>query len=357
MVEGWWCCCIIATLIPPIRHAISYMSLKNKGDIPAMWMATNLHGCLLVSGGILGSQHTLASPISLAGVGLHTGVNVHVRICPAPANTGIIFERTDLDGFTIPALSRYVARVSYATSLMRKGVLISTTEHLLSALAGLGVDNAQVEIDNLELPIMDGSALPFVEAIREVGLCKQRARRLYARINKSLEIVDGAKRIAIHPAERFRVTYSIDFSHPLIGAQSLDFVNGEGMYESEVAPARTFGFLTEVEMLLKSGLVKGGSLENVVVLDKNRVMNPEGLRFPDEFCRHKILDLLGDISLLGHPLIGHVVADRAGHAMHAQLVSQLVSQRDYWALVPTPEAEQRASISPAAELEPSGAPL
>jgi len=280
-----------------------------------------------------------------------------VRICPAPANTGIVFKRTDLDGFAIPAQSRHVARVSYATSLMRKGVLISTTEHLLSAFAGMGVDNARVEIDNLELPIMDGSALPFVKAIREVGLHKQRARRLYARINKSIEIVDGAKRIAIHPAETFRVTYSIDFPHPLIGTQSLDFVASERGYETEVAPARTFGFLAEVEMLLKSGLVKGGSLENVVVLDKDRVMNPEGLRFPDEFCRHKILDLMGDISLLGHPLIGHVVAERAGHAMHAQLVSQLIRQKDYWMLVPAPEADPRVSVSPATEFAPSRAAL
>jgi len=290
----------------------------------------------------------------MEGVGLHTGVTVHVRICPAPANAGIVFKRTDLDNFEIPAQSRYVARVSYATSLMRKGVLISTTEHLLSALAGVGVDNARIEIDNLEVPIMDGSALPFVKALREAGLRPQRARRLYARVTKSLEIADGAKRIAIHPAEAFRANYAIAFPHPVIGAQSLDFSAAGGMYDSQIAPARTFGFLAEVEMLLKNGLVKGGSLENVVVLDHEKVMNPEGLRFPDEFCRHKILDLMGDLSLFGHPLIGHVVAERAGHAMHAQLVSQLLKQKDAWELTAAPEAKPQEPSLSEAELASSG---
>ena len=302
-------------------------------------------------------QHTLASTVSLSGIGLHTGVNVKLRLCPAPANSGIVFKRTDLDGFRIEAHSRHVARVSYATSLMKKGVLISTTEHLLSALAGLGVDNALVEIDSLELPIVDGSALPFVELIRQAGLRPQRARRLYAQILKSVEIVEGAKRIAIHPAATFQISYSIDFPHPVIGAESLDFTPGAGKYEAEIAPARTFGFLEEVEMLLKSGLVKGGSLANVVVLDRERVMNPEGLRFPDEFCRHKILDLMGDISLLGHPLIGHIIADRAGHAMHAQLVSHLLRQKDCWTLVAGTEVRSSVLSPGAAELAASGAPF
>jgi UDP-3-O-[3-hydroxymyristoyl] N-acetylglucosamine deacetylase len=318
-------------------------------------MAMIMHCAELASGGNLGSQNTVASPVTLEGVGLHTGVTVHVRICPAPTNTGIVFKRTDLDGFEIPAQSRFVARVSYATSLMKKGVLISTTEHLLSALAGVGVDNARIEIDNLEVPIMDGSALPFVKALREAGLRPQRSRRLYAKVTRSLEIADGAKRIAVHPAKAFRVTYSIAFPHPVIGAQSLDFSATGGMYDSQIAPARTFGFLAEVEMLLKNGLVKGGSLENVVVLDHEKVMNPEGLRFPDEFCRHKILDLVGDVSLFGHPLIGHVVADRAGHAMHAQLVSQLLKQKDAWKLIPAPEIDAAAPVHSAAELASSGA--
>jgi len=303
----------------------------------------------------LGQQHTLASEVSLSGIGLHTGVTVNVRLRPAPVHTGVVFKRIDLDGFTIEAQSRHVARVSYATSLMKKGVLISTTEHLLSALAGLGIDNAIVEIDNLELPIVDGSALPFVKLIRQAGLRPQRARRAYARILKPLEISEGAKRIAIYPSETFAVSYSIAFPHPVIGAQSLDFTPNASSYEANVAPARTFGFLAEVEMLLKSGLVKGGSLENVVVLDEERVMNPEGLRFPDEFCRHKILDLIGDVSLFGHPLIGHVVAERAGHAMHAQLVSQLLRQKDCWALTTSPPLSSGTPISALGVLAAAGA--
>jgi UDP-3-O-[3-hydroxymyristoyl] N-acetylglucosamine deacetylase len=302
----------------------------------------------------LGQQHTLASEVCLSGIGLHTGVTVNLRICPAPAHSGIVFKRTDLDGFTIEAQSRHVARVSYATSLMKKGVLISTTEHLLSALAGLGVDNAVVEINNLELPIVDGSALPFVKLIRQAGLRPQRARRTYAKILKPLELVEGSKRIAVYPADTFAVSYSISFPHPIIGAETMDFTPSAGSYENDVAPARTFGFLAEVEMLLKSGLVKGGSLENVVVLDQERVLNPEGLRFPDEFCRHKVLDLIGDISLFGRPLIGHVVADRAGHAMHAQLVSQLLRQKDCWALTTDPPVNSKTPIVAIAELAAAG---
>jgi UDP-3-O-[3-hydroxymyristoyl] N-acetylglucosamine deacetylase len=268
-----------------------------------------------------------------------------MQLAPAPAHTGIVFKRTDLDGFTIEAQARQVARVSYATSLMKKGVLVSTTEHLLSALAGLGVDNALVEIDNLELPILDGSALPFVKLIRQAGLRPQRARRAFAKIVKPVELSEGAKRIAVYPAETFRVSYSIAFAHPVIGAQTLDFTPDADSYEDNIAPARTFGFLAEVEMLLKSGLVKGGSLENVVVLDQERVMNPEGLRFPDEFCRHKILDLVGDISLFGRPLIGHVVAERAGHSMHAQLVSQLLRRKDCWTLTTSPPVHSSAPVS------------
>ena len=298
----------------------------------------------------MGYQQTLAAEVCFSGIGLHTGVKVNLKICPAPAHTGIVFKRTDLDGFIIEAQSRHVARVSYATSLMKKGVLISTTEHLLSALAGLRIDNAVIELDNLEVPIVDGSALPFVKLIREAGLRRQRARRSYAKIVKPIELEDGAKKIAIYPSETFSVSYSISFPHPVIGSESLDFTPTAQSYEDEIGPARTFGFLAEVEMLLKNGLVNGGSLENVIVLDNERVLNPEGLRFPDEFCRHKILDLIGDISLFGNPIIGHIVADRAGHAMHAQLVSQLLRRKDCWTLTHTPPAKVSVPASSLAEL-------
>ena len=278
-------------------------------------------------------QHTLASPVTVEGIGLHTGVRVNLRLAPAPAKTGIVFRRTDLEGFTIEARARNVARVSYATSLMKKGVLISTTEHLLSALAAAGVDNVFIDIDNLEVPILDGSALPFWRLIHQAGLKQQRARRAYVKVLRPVEVVEGERRIVAFPANQLRITCRIAFSHPLIGEQFMDFVPQDGSYETEIAPARTFGFLEEVEMLRKSGLVRGGSLENAVVLTSDRVMNPEGLRFRDEFCRHKILDLVGDLALLGHPLIGHVVAERAGHAMHYALVSRLLREKNCWTLV------------------------
>jgi len=278
-------------------------------------------------------QHTVASAVSVCGIGLHTGARVHVRLTRAPANTGIVFRRIDLEGFTIEARPKNVARVSYATSLMRKGVLISTTEHLLSALAASGVDNAFIDIDNLEVPILDGSALPFCRLIQQAGLKQQRARRTYVKVLKPVEVVEGNRRASAFPADRLSITCRIDFSHPLIGEQSMDFVPQDGRYEDEIAPARTFGFLEEAEILRNSGLIRGGSLENAVVLTREGVMNPEGLRFPDEFCRHKILDLVGDLALLGHPLIGHVVAERAGHAMHYALVSRLLREKNAWTLV------------------------
>jgi len=301
----------------------------------------------------LGNQQTVASPISITGMGLHTGVPVNVRLVPAAANTGIIFKRTDLEGFVIEARAKHVARVSYATSLMKKGVLISTTEHLLSALAASGVDNVVIEIDNLEVPILDGSALPFLRLIAKAGLRRQRARRTYAKILKPVEVVEGTKRIAVYPSDTFRITYRIAFAHPLIGEQSLDFAPAEGNYEVEIAPARTFGFLEEVEMLRKSGLVRGGSLENAVVLTREGVLNPEGLRFPDEFCRHKILDIIGDLALLGHPLIGHVEADRAGHALHSALVNRLLREKDTWTPVHSSEPAFQAAPIGSPELAPN----
>jgi UDP-3-O-[3-hydroxymyristoyl] N-acetylglucosamine deacetylase len=303
----------------------------------------------------LPNQQTVASPAEISGIGLHTGVPVNVKLVPAPANTGIVFRRTDLEGFLIEARAKHVARVSYATSLMKKGVLISTTEHLLSALAASGVDNVFIELDNLELPILDGSALPFLRMIAKAGLRRQRARRTFVKVLRPVEVVEGAKRIAVYPCPAFRVSYSIAFNHPLIGEQSLDFDPAAGDYEKDIAPARTFGFLEEVEMLRKSGLVKGGSLENAIVLSREGILNPEGLRFPDEFCRHKILDIIGDLALLGRPLIGHVEAERAGHAMHVDLVNRLMREKDAWELVQAGESTTPAMATHPTELAPSPA--
>ncbi len=290
-------------------------------------------------------QQTLAREVRFQGIGLHTGVAVSLTVIPAPANTGILFKRSDLDGFEIKANATNVARVSYATMLMRKGVLISTTEHLLSALAALRVDNAIVEMDNLEVPILDGSALPFAHEIARAGLRRQRARRIYLQVLKPVEVVDGAKRIAIHPSPLFRVTYGIDFAQPHIGRELLDVTPLNGIYTKDIAPARTFTTLEQVESLRKAGLIRGGSLENAVVVSPEGVMNPEGLRFRDEFCRHKILDLIGDLALLGHPIVGHVVAHCAGHAMHYALVSRLLAERESWRLTDSSQLEPQTSAA------------
>jgi len=303
--------------------------------------------------GLVDRQQTLASPVETSGIGLHTGVPVKIRILPAPSNTGIVFKRTDLEGFEIEATARNVAHVSYATSLMKKGVLLSTTEHLLSALAASNVDNAFIEIDNLEVPILDGSALPFLRLMSPAGLRRQRARRRYAKVLRPVEVEEGSKRIGVYPSEYFHVTCRINFAHPLIGEQVMDFNPAVGNYEAEIAPARTFGFLEEVETLRKSGLVRGGSLENAVVMTRDGVMNPEGLRFPDEFCRHKVLDLIGDLVLFGHPLVGHVVAERAGHAMHAALVNRLLREKDSWTLVHSADLQPKTSTAPSAEFAAS----
>jgi UDP-3-O-[3-hydroxymyristoyl] N-acetylglucosamine deacetylase len=274
-------------------------------------------------------EQTIRTPVECSGIGLHSGAPVSLRILPAPAGSGIKFRRVDLDGFEVEATGRNVARVSYATSLMKKGVLISTTEHLLSALIGCGVDNAIIELDNLELPILDGSAQPFVEAIYRAGIRKQRRPRTYLRITRDLELREGNKFISIHPSESYSVSYSIDFPHPLIGKETFTVNLSNGAYLDQIAPARTFGFLHEAEAMRRQGLIRGASEDNAVVLTRDGVLNPP-LRFGDEFVRHKVLDLIGDLALLGRQVLGTVVADRAGHAMHTALVSRIMRDRTLW---------------------------
>ena len=222
-----------------------------------------------------------------------------------------------------------MARVSYATSLMKKGVLISTTEHLLSAFIGTGIDNAIVELDNLELPILDGSARPFVDMILKAGIRKQRRPRSYMRIRRELELREGNKFIAIYPAETYSVSYTIDFPHALIGRETFRVDLSDGNYLREIAPARTFGFLHEADAMRQQGLIRGASPENAIVLTPEGFMNPP-LRYPDEFVRHKVLDLIGDLALVGKQILGSIVADRAGHAMHTALVSRLLRDKTLW---------------------------
>src|ERR1700744_6420414 len=275
-------------------------------------------------------EKTIASVIEFSGIGLHSGAPVNMRLLPAAAGSGILFRRTDLDNYEIPATGRNVAKVSYATSIMRQGVLISTTEHLLSALIGMGVDNVIVELDNRELPILDGSALPYVEAFQQVGLKTQRRRREYLRILKTVEVRDGDKFIGVYPGEGYSVSYHIDFPAP-IGRQAFTVDLAARNYGLQIAPARTFGFKEDEQMLRNMGLIRGVSESSAIILTRKGVENGP-LRFDDEFVRHKVLDLIGDLALAGHHILGHVVAERAGHAMHTALVSRLLKDRSAWEL-------------------------
>jgi len=267
--------------------------------------------------------------VECKGVGLHSGAPVQLRILPAPSGSGIAFRRIDLDNFEIEATGRNIARVSYATSLMKKGVLISTTEHLLSAFIGTGIDNAIVELDNLELPILDGSARPFVDMIQRAGIRKQRRLRSYMRIRREIELREGNKFIAVYPADTYSVSYTIDFPHRLIGRETFRVDLTDGNFLREIAPARTFGFLHEADAMRQQGLIRGASTENAIVLTPEGLMNPP-LRYADEFVRHKVLDLIGDLALVGKQILGNIVADRAGHAMHTALVSRLLRDKTLW---------------------------
>ena len=279
-------------------------------------------------------EQTIAEPLEFAGVGLHSGAPVTMRLLPAPAGSGIVFRRTDLDNFEIPAIGRNVAKVSYATSLMRQSVLISTTEHLLSALIGMGVDNAIVELDNLELPILDGSALPYVEAFQRVGIRTQRRRREYLRVLRPVEVREGNKFIGVYPGSGYRIEYAIDFPAP-IGQQHASVDLAAETYGTFIAAARTFGYKADEQRLRDMGLIRGASPENAIVLGPKGPENGP-LRFSDEYVRHKVLDLIGDLALAGRRIEGHVVAERAGHAMHTALVSRLLKDRSAWELVHVP---------------------
>jgi UDP-3-O-[3-hydroxymyristoyl] N-acetylglucosamine deacetylase len=284
-------------------------------------------------------ESTVQCPVETSGVGLHHGVPVHLRILPAPPGTGIVFLRTDLNNFAIPASWKFVQRVSYATSLMRRSVLISTTEHLLSVFYSMGIDNAFVEIDNLEVPILDGSGIPFVRLIEEAGIQTSRKRRKYLRILRPVSVEGNGKRITIVPSESFQLTCDIFFDHPLVGHQTQDLQVTPHSYATELAPARTFGFEYELDQMRNMGLIRGASLENAVCFDRSNVLNPGGLRFPDECCRHKALDLIGDLALIGRPLLGRVIAERAGHAMHVALVAKIMSDASLYELVTLDQIE------------------
>ncbi|MBI2186318.1 MAG: UDP-3-O-acyl-N-acetylglucosamine deacetylase [Acidobacteria bacterium] len=294
------------------------------------------------------AQRTLRRSISCAGIGLHSGNKVTLSLKPASANSGIRFRRSDLGGLDIPAKVSHVGGINHATGLMRDAVTVDTVEHLLAAFVSLGVDNVVVELNSPEVPIMDGSAAPFIYLIQEAGIKQLAAPRRYLKALRPISLSRGDKRIALYPSDHFKVTYSIAFDHPLLRHQSQTIPITEESFIEEIAPARTFGFLEEVEMMRQQGLALGGSLENAIVIGDTGVLN-NALRFEDEFVRHKILDVIGDMALVGHPIIGHLIAHRGGHALHTAFAALVLQETDAWTLVdaPAPDAATAPVMLPA----------
>ncbi len=282
-------------------------------------------------------QRTIKNTILCEGIGLHSGKAVKMQIKPAPVDSGVVFIRTDLGGCEIKAVAANTADTSYATTLSRNGAAVKTVEHLLAAFAGLNIDNAVVELDAEEVPIMDGSAAPFVRLIADAGIQTQENIQTVIKIIKPVFVRDGNKQIALWPADTPSISYFIDFNHPMLKEQSLQYLPSEESFLREVADARTFGFLSDVKALQANGLAKGASLDNAVALAEDSVLNKEGLRYKDEFVRHKILDLIGDFSLLGMPVIGHIVAHKTGHALNARMVSKLLQSPQNYTVVGVPE--------------------
>ncbi len=273
--------------------------------------------------------------MSCSGIGLHSGEKVTLSLRPARAGRGIRFRRADLGGVEIPATVDNVDRLHYATGLSRNAGTVETVEHLLAAIVSLGVDNVIIELNQAEVPIMDGSAASFVYLVHEAGLKRLTTPRRYLKVLRSVSLTRGEKRIALYPSDYFKVTYSISFDHPLLRHMTHTLRVTQESFVDEIAPARTFGFLKEVEMLRQKGLALGGSLDNAIVLGETGVLN-NSLRFEDEFVRHKILDAIGDLALVGYPVIGHLVAHRGGHELHAAFAEKILEEQDAWEIVESP---------------------
>lgn len=287
-------------------------------------------------------QTTISTQVGTSGTGLHTGVEVNLKLKPAPPNTGYIFVRTDLDNFEIPASVEYISHCSYATTLLRKGVVLSTVEHLLSALRGAGVDNCFIEVDNIEMPIMDGSSENFIELIEQAGIIEQDAARHFFQVKEKVEFEQGDRKMSVEPSQKYEIDCLIDFPHPFINNQKYYFVFENGSFGKQIASARTFGFTTEIEMLRRANLALGGSLENAIVLTPEGMLNEGPLRFQDEFVRHKILDIIGDFALLGMPIRGKITAEKSGHAVHAALMSKLLKTESAWEIIESGLSEPSA---------------
>jgi len=282
-------------------------------------------------------QNTIKDDIFISGLGLHTGRNINMRLRPAPSDSGVVFIRTDKGNIRIKASVSSVSDTTFATTLSSEGVRIGTVEHLLAAFSGLNIDNVYVEIDGPEVPIMDGSSSHFVSRIMERGISKQANAMSYIRILHPIVVMEGHSQIAVTPYDGTRITYRLFYAHPAFGEQKMGVDITTMNFINELAPARTFGFLRDVEMLKSRGLAQGGSLDNAIVLGEKEVLNGSKLRFKDEFVRHKILDAVGDISLIGLPIYGHIIANKSGHTLHIRLLKKILLLRDSWEIV-TPTA-------------------
>jgi UDP-3-O-[3-hydroxymyristoyl] N-acetylglucosamine deacetylase len=293
-------------------------------------------------------QHTLARPVKCTGIGVHSGRQVNLEILPAPINHGIKFVRTDLPGKpVVSAHFNSVVDTSLATVIGAEGVIVSTIEHLMATFSGLYIDNALVAVDGYEIPIMDGSAAPFTRLLQSAGAVRQEGPRCYFIIKRPITLRDGDKAVTVSPAAHFRISYTIDFDHPLIRHQDFSLVVTRESFEREISRARTFGFYHEIEYLKRFGLARGGSLENAIVIDRKRILNAGGLRFADEFVRHKLLDCIGDFSLLGMPILGHIVVKRSGHAFNHAFLEKFFASKDCWEtrtfdVAPQPQAQPKS---------------
>ncbi|MBS1819006.1 MAG: UDP-3-O-acyl-N-acetylglucosamine deacetylase [Acidobacteria bacterium] len=294
------------------------------------------------------AQRTLRRAISCVGIGLHSGNKVQLSLKPAAADYGIRFKRTDIGGHEVPASVQHLSGINLATALSRNEVSVETVEHLMAALVSMRIDNVLIELNSPEVPIMDGSSAPFIYLIQEAGVKAQGSPRRYLKITQPISLSRGDKRIALYPSDHFKVTYSISYDHPLLRHQARTIRITEESFIEEIAPARTFTFLKDVERLRQNGLALGGSLDNAIVLGETGVLN-NALRFADEFVRHKILDAVGDLGLVGYPVIGHLVAHRAGHGLHTEFAQRILEASDCWTLVEgTPELAAATAGVPAA---------
>lgn len=280
-------------------------------------------------------QQTVERIISCEGIGLHSGKKIRMRLNPAPEGNGVVFIRTDLNGLSIPADPSHIVSTYLSTTIGAQGATVQTVEHLMAAISAMGIDNLNIELDGAEVPIFDGSSAPFVSFLLEAGIKIQRKERLFIKVTEPITVSEAGRHITIRPASTLTVSYHIQFDHPLISRQSYHYRHSSDSFVKEIASARTFGFLKEVETLKAQGLARGGSLENAIVIGDDRILNEQGLRFPDEFVRHKILDLIGDLSLLGAPLLGKIEASCTGHLLHTKLIRKILDSNSSWRISPT----------------------